>query len=58
MKKGCNVTSMDKTTIKIWKSTRRKLKILAAEKEKPMTQLVDELVNNALSPQDKTESKQ
>jgi len=38
---------MDKTTIKIWKRTRTKLKILSAKSEKPMTQLIDELVEKA-----------
>jgi predicted DNA-binding protein len=42
------MTIMDKTTIKIWKETRKKLKILAAKVEKPMTQLLDELVDEAL----------
>ena len=40
--------NMDKVTIKVWKSTRTKLKVLAAGFEKPMTQLLDELVDAAV----------
>ncbi len=43
-----NITDMDKTTMKIWKSTRRKLKILAANSEMPMTRLLDYLVNKEI----------
>ena len=47
-KKNSNITNVDKTTMKVWKSTRKKLKILAASLDMPMTRLIDNLVSEAL----------
>ena len=43
---------MGTTTIKIWDKTRRKLKLMAAERDIPMTELIDYLVDNEQSTQD------
>jgi len=47
-KKNSNMANVDKTTMKVWKSTRKKLKILAASLDMPMTRLIDNLVSEAL----------
>jgi len=46
--KNSNMVNVDKTTMKVWKSTRKKLKILAASLDMPMTRLIDNLVSEAL----------
>ena len=35
-------------TMKIWNSTRKLLKLLAAKKDKPMTEILDSLVKEAI----------
>jgi len=47
-KENSNMANMDKTTMKVWKATRKKLKILAASLDMPMTRLIDNLVSGAL----------
>ena len=55
-KKNSNITNVDKTTMKVWKSTRKKLKILAASLDMPMTRLIDNLVSEALESLENRES--
>ena len=43
----------DRVTIKIWKDTRRKLKLLSAMLDKSMMECIDELIEEELKKQDK-----
>jgi len=44
---------MEHTTIKIWVTTRRKLKLLAALRDKAMVKILDELIDEAMAKEKK-----
>ena len=45
---GSRITTVESTTIKIWGTTRRRLKVLAALMDRSMVEVLDELVSAEL----------